>query len=57
MSYPLTSDTYDGHGPSHYLSIPWLLVLLLTVGVLAVAAAGAAVLTRSHLPLVTRSED
>jgi len=57
VSYPLTSNTYDGHGPSHYLAIPWTLVGLLTVGVPVLAAAGAALLTRSRLPLATRLDD
>jgi putative ABC transport system permease protein len=56
ISYPLTRDTYSGHGPSHYLAIPWLLVLGLTVGVPLVAAGGAALLTRSRLPLASRIE-
>ena len=57
VSYPLTSDTSDSQGPSHYLAIPWTLVLLLTVGVPVLAAAGAALLTRSRLPLAARLED
>ncbi|MCW2598554.1 MAG: transporter permease [Frankiales bacterium] len=56
ISYPLTSGTHSGHGPSHYLAIPWLLVIGLTVGVPMVAAGGAALLTRSRLPLAARLE-
>jgi putative ABC transport system permease protein len=56
ISYPLTSDTYSGRGPSHYLAIPWLLVIGLTIGVPLMAAGGAALLTRSRLPLTSRVE-
>jgi putative ABC transport system permease protein len=56
ISYPLTRDTQTAGGPSHYLTIPWLLVLGLTIGVPLVAAGGAALLTRSRLPLASRLE-
>lgn len=56
ISYPLTRNSYNGQGASHYLAIPWLLVLALTLGVPLVAAGGAALLTRSRLPLGSRIE-
>lgn len=55
VSYPLTRGNATGY-PSHYLDIPWTLVLGLCLGVPAVAALGAAVLTRSRLPLAARVE-
>ena len=58
VSYPLTRGYAHVEGlPSHFLDIPWLLLLGIAVGVPLVAALGAAALTRSRLPLTSRGID
>ena len=55
VSYPLTRGNPPGFA-DHYLDVPWTLVLGLSVLVPLVAALGAALLTRSRLPLAARVE-
>ena len=55
VSYPLTRGNEPQY-PSHFLDIPWTLVLGLSVVVPLTAALGAALLTRSRLPLAARVE-
>ena len=55
VSYPLTRSN-EPQFASHYLDIPWTLVIGLSVVVPLTAAVGAALLTRSRLPLAGRVE-
>ncbi|WP_344305618.1 ABC transporter permease [Nocardioides bigeumensis] len=58
ITYPLTSDTWtqqiDPDLPSHYLDVPWVLVLGLVVGLPLLTAAVVGLTARSRLPLVAR---
>lgn len=57
VSFPLTRNQTGLPGaPSSYLDIPWLLLVTVAVVVPAIAAAAAAGLTRSRLPLTARME-
>jgi putative ABC transport system permease protein len=53
ISYPLTRN-YDGSGPSHYVSIPWLEIIGLVVALPIVTALVVGLLARSRLPMVAR---
>jgi putative ABC transport system permease protein len=63
VTFPLTSASYrpkgstDIHGvtlPSHFIDVPWVLVLCLVIALPVVAAAAVALFTRSRLPMVSR---
>ncbi|HET8603243.1 MAG TPA: FtsX-like permease family protein [Marmoricola sp.] len=57
VSFPLTSERYSGApagAPSHYLDIPWLLVLALVVVLPLLTAAVVGGASRSRLPMVAR---
>jgi putative ABC transport system permease protein len=56
ITYPLTSVSYGpSTGPaSHYVDVPWLLILALVVALPLLTAALVAALARSRLPLVSR---
>ena len=58
VTYPLTSNSWTQEvnpgGPSHYLDVPWTLILVLVVGLPLVTAAIVGLTTRSRLPLVAR---
>ncbi|HET7431717.1 MAG TPA: FtsX-like permease family protein [Nocardioides sp.] len=53
ISFPLT-QRYQGTGPSHYLDVPWLLVLGLVVALPLLTTVVVGLCTRSRLPLVAR---
>ncbi|MBA2463645.1 MAG: FtsX-like permease family protein [Nocardioidaceae bacterium] len=53
ISYPLTAP-YDGSGSSHYLNIPWLLLIGVVVGLPLFTSALVGLTARSRLPLVAR---
>ncbi|MDO7868057.1 FtsX-like permease family protein [Nocardioides jiangxiensis] len=53
-TWPLTSNTWDGAGPSHYLDIPWLVILVVVVGLPLLTALVVGLCARSRLPLVAR---
>jgi putative ABC transport system permease protein len=55
VSFPLTRGNPEGFA-SHYLDIPWTLLAGLALVVPLTAALGAALLTRSRLPLAARVE-
>jgi putative ABC transport system permease protein len=55
VSYPLTR-TYAETGPSHYLAIPWLLIVGLVVALPLLTALVVGLTARSRLPLVARLE-
>lgn len=55
VSYPLTRGNPAGFA-DHYLAIPWSLLIGLAIVVPLTAALGAALLTRSRLPLAARVE-
>ena len=57
ITYPLTRAGYYGEltgAPSHYLDVPWLLVLGVVVGLPLLTAALVGLTTRSRLPMVAR---
>ena len=57
ITYPLTRPGYYGEltgDPSHYLDIPWLLVLGVVVGLPLLTAALVGLSARSRLPMVAR---
>jgi putative ABC transport system permease protein len=62
VTYPLTSHTWlagttDAHGraiPDHFLTVPWLLVGAVVVGLPLLSGGIVAVATRSRLPMVSR---
>ena len=57
ISYPLTRAGYYGEltgAPSHYLDVPWLLVLGVVVGLPLLTAALVGLTARSRLPMVAR---
>lgn len=58
VTYPLTSQAWDGPRPegleSHYLDIPWLLVLGLVIGLPLLTAAVVGLSARSRLPMMAR---
>lgn len=56
ITYPLTGSSwdYDASGPSHYLVIPWGLIIGLVVVLPLVVAAVMWLCTRSRLPMVSR---
>jgi putative ABC transport system permease protein len=53
ISYPLTR-TFAPVGPSHYLTVPWLLIGSLVVALPLLTALVVGLLTRSRLPVVAR---
>jgi len=55
VSFPLTRPNgYEVGAPSHYLDVPWLMILGLVVALPLLTAAIVALSTRSRLPLVGR---
>lgn len=57
ITYPLTGGGWmpgDAEGPSHYLAVPWLLILGLVVALPALTALTVGLCVRSRLPLVAR---
>jgi putative ABC transport system permease protein len=59
ITYPLTGPVdYSGAGtvtgPSHYLDVPWLLVLVVVVGLPVLTSAVVGLTARSRLPLTAR---
>ncbi|MEP7738328.1 FtsX-like permease family protein [Nocardioides sp. 31GB23] len=59
ITYPLTAPYGFGEGaggPSHYLDVPWLLVLGVVVGLPLLTSAVVGLTARSRLPLVARLE-
>ena len=60
VTYPLTGNSWTQElnpgGPSHYLDIPWVLILVLVVGLPLLTAAVVGLTARSRLPLVARLE-
>jgi putative ABC transport system permease protein len=53
ITWPLTAEGYAGdHGP--YLSIPWLMIAVVVIGLPLLTAAVVALFTRSRLPMVSR---
>jgi putative ABC transport system permease protein len=58
ITYPLTGNSWtqdiDPTAPSHYLDVPWVLVLTLVVGLPLLTAAIVGLTARSRLPLVAR---
>ena len=57
VTYPLTGNGYVPAGvnvPSHYLDVPWLMVLGLVVALPLLTAAVVGLTVRSRLPLVAR---
>ncbi len=56
VAFPLTSQAVYGNGSDTrvFIDIPWLLLTGLAIGVPLIAAAGAAAVTRSDLPLTAR---
>jgi putative ABC transport system permease protein len=53
ISYPLTR-TFARVGPTHYLDIPWLQILVLVVALPLLTALVVGLLARSRLPVVAR---
>lgn len=57
VTYPLTGQAWAGSGadgPSHYLDVPWLLILGLVVGLPLLTAAVVGLSARSRLPMMAR---
>ena len=57
ITYPLTAPYGFGDGanaPSHYLDVPWLLVIGVVVGLPVLTSALVGLTARSRLPLVAR---
>jgi putative ABC transport system permease protein len=54
ISYPLTRSFNGQEGPSHYLVIPWLLIVALVVALPVLTAGVVGLAARSKLPLVAR---
>ncbi|WP_109506792.1 FtsX-like permease family protein [Nocardioides speluncae] len=58
ITYPLTSNAWTGSGPegmpSHYLDVPWLLILGLVVGLPLLTATVVGLSARSRLPTIAR---
>jgi putative ABC transport system permease protein len=54
VTYPLTRNFTGEPGPSHYLSIPWLLIGALVVALPVLTAAVVGLVARSRLPVVAR---
>lgn len=55
MTWPLTENTVDSStAASHYLDIPWMLLLAIVVLAPLVAVGAAGLLTRARLPMVRR---
>jgi putative ABC transport system permease protein len=55
VTYPLTAPYNTGEpGPSHYLDVPWTLILTLVVGLPLLTALIVGLTARSRLPLVAR---
>lgn len=55
-SWPMTGNSWESQfgGPSHYLDIPWLLILGVVVGLPLLTALVVGLCARSRLPLVAR---
>ena len=59
ITYPLTAPYGFGDGanaPSHYLDVPWLLVIGVVVGLPVLTSALVGLTARSRLPLAARLE-
>lgn len=58
VTYPLTGQAWNGPRPeglaSHYLDVPWLLILGLVVGLPVLTAAVVGLAARSRLPMMAR---
>jgi len=63
VTFPLTAASWRPKGstdlngiplPSHFIDVPWLLILGLVIALPIVAAAAVALFTRSRLPMVSR---
>lgn len=53
-TWPMTGHSWEYGGPSHYLDIPWLLILGVVVGLPLFTALVVGLCARSRLPLVAR---
>jgi putative ABC transport system permease protein len=53
-TWPMTGHSWEYGGPSHYLDIPWLLILAVVVGLPLLTALVVGLCARSRLPLVAR---